>query len=433
MAVRCRTVVMLASAVGGSVACGGAEPRLMARDEVLMGESPEVIVQGLEPGVDYTLKVEMTDALLRVWQSESGFRADDLGRIDLSRDAPTIGVYETPDAFGVLSSMTMPTPTSEDWEPPTPRDFNDIAFELSRDGIEIASTEIRQWIFPPDVESELIGGSLRAELFRPGNMSNAPGVLLLGGSGGGMGWARRSAALLAKRGLAAMAVAYFNFGDLPRHLVEIPLEYVELALDSLKSRHEVDAARITLVGYSKGAELALLVASRRPDVRSVVAIAPGSAVFQGFRPPDYPVISSWSAEGVGLPFVPNAYDQKFFETFDGMYLWYKTLAQHDAFAAAAIPVENINGDILLISGVEDEIWPATFMAEQIVARLHVSDFAHRVRHLAFPGAGHGIAGPPGEPLTSVAERLGGTAAGNARARSQGWRALVDFLTRTWVE
>lgn len=42
-----------------------------------------------------------------------------------------------------------------------------------------------------------------------------------------------------------------------------------------------------------------------------------------------------------------------------MYLWYRTLSQHDEFEKAAIPVEYINGDVLLISGIKDQIWRAT--------------------------------------------------------------------------
>ncbi|MBT8099176.1 MAG: dienelactone hydrolase, partial [Gammaproteobacteria bacterium] len=65
--------------------------------------------------------------------------------------------------------------------------------------------------------------------------------------------------------------------------------------------------------------------------------------------------------------------------------------------------------------------------EQIVARLKRKRFAHDIRHLAFPNAGHGIAAPPGEPLTAVSERLGGTVSGNAQARDIAWPAVIEFL------
>ncbi len=407
------------------VACTQPPVTFSAPDQIVLGESPGVFVQGLEPGVEYTISAELADAFERVWAAESRVVADRFGEIDLSTSS---GASST-DALALLHRMRMPRPPSDDWEPPPPNDFNQIMWSVALDGITLASADTRQWITPPGMTGERLLGDVAAEFFRPAQAGTRSGVLLLGGSGGGMDWARRTAALLAAQGHAALAVAYFNFEDLPEHLVELPVEYVEAALDSLIARPEVDPARVAIVGYSKGAELALLVASRRPDVGSVVAFAPGSAVFQGFRPPDYPVVSSWSARGEGLPFVPNAYDERFFETFDGMYLWYRTLAEHEAFDAAAIPVENIGGDILLISGVDDQIWPATFMGEQIVARLGVNESEREVRHLAFPEAGHGIAAPPGEPLSSVAERLGGTALGNGRARQEGWQAVLEFLAR----
>ena len=368
----------------------------------------------------------MADSFERTWITSAEFLSDGQGRIDPARQSPVDGGYTSVDPLGLIWSMELERPTPADWEAPPPRDFNHIRFELLRDSMPIAEAESVQWIIPPDLQRSSIPG-LVAELFTKPGTSGARGVLVMGGSGGGMSWARRTAAALASDGYAAMALAYFGAEGLPPDLIEIPVEYVESALDSLASRPEARPEGLAIVGYSKGAELGLLVASRRPDLTSVVGIAPGSAVFQGFRVPDYPVVSSWSADGRGLPFVPHAYDAYFFETFDGMYLWYRTLGQHELVAQATIPVERIQGDILLVSGVEDRIWPSTFMGEQIVARLGVNDFAYRVQHLAFAEAGHGIAGPPGEPLTSVAERLGGTAAGNARAKARGWAAILDLL------
>lgn len=143
-------------------------------------------------------------------------------------------------------------------------------------GSGLGAAHTKQWVLPAGIESEPVGGGLVAEVFRRQGALPAPAVLLLGGSGGGMGWARRTAGLLADEGLVAMALAYFNADGLPPDLVELPLEQVGLALDSLEARDDVDARRIGVVGYSKGAELGLLVASRRRDVTSVVAFAPGS-------------------------------------------------------------------------------------------------------------------------------------------------------------
>lgn len=417
-------LVLLGCAPGGEVA-----PRIESRESIVLGEALDLRATDLEAGELYTLVSDVTDVYGRRWVAQARFRADALGAIDPARQAPEEGDYAGLDRFGLQWSAVMPEPPGEDWQAPEPKAYNEIRLRVERQDILLAERSLRQWVRPPDVLSKAWGEGLVAELFLPPDTpeERLPALVFLGGSGGGKSWAARMAGLVARQGFAAVALAYFNDEGLPEHLAQVPIEPVLRALDQLVDHPRVDSNRLGLFGYSKGAELALLVASRRPDVRAVVAIAPGSAVFQGFKPPRYPVVSSWSLGGQDLPFVPNAYDDKFFKTYDGMYLWYRTLSQHEAVAAATIAVEKIQGDILLLSGVEDRIWPATYMAEQIVARLHVADFAHDVRHLSFPRAGHGIAAPPGEPTTGVADRLGGSASGNARAREQGWQAIRDFL------
>ncbi len=391
-----------------------AEPTLTSTPELTIGDPPALRITGLDPATEYSLFVELTDTAGRNWRAETPITGS--SKVEVTNANPllaTLTLVESPDNAQAAQ-----------------RDFNEIEFSLLDDGEKVATSTTRQWVFPPNVKREALPGDLVGEFFYTEGAKDAAGVMFLGGSGGGMAWAQRSAALMAEQGFVALAVAYFNAEGLPPDLVEVPVEYVDKAIDTLKAHDRVDPDRIGLVGYSKGAELALLMGSRRNDVRALVAFAPGSAVFQGFRRPDFPVISSWSENGEGLPFVPNAYDDKFFETFDGMYLWYRTLRQHDAFDKAVIPVEQIGGDILLVSGVDDTIWPSTFMAEQIIARLKLNDFEHSATHLAYPNAGHGIAAPAGSPLRSVAERLGGTVAGNEQARADAWPAVVEFLSTT---
>ena len=56
----------------------------------------------------------------------------------------------------------------------------------------------------------------------------------------------------------------------------MPLELFDRALGWLKAQEEVDGARLAIVGGSKGAEAALIVASRHPELRAVVAGMPSS-------------------------------------------------------------------------------------------------------------------------------------------------------------
>jgi hypothetical protein len=63
------------------------------------------------------------------------------------------------------------------------------------------------------------------------------------------------------------------------------------------------------------------------------------------------------------------------------------LANEDAAAAAAIPVERIGGPVLLISSTGDEMWPATRMSRRLISRLEANGFAHPHRHVEVAG-GH---------------------------------------------
>ncbi|HKS21697.1 MAG TPA: acyl-CoA thioester hydrolase/BAAT C-terminal domain-containing protein [Thermoanaerobaculia bacterium] len=84
-------------------------------------------------------------------------------------------------------------------------------------------------------------------------------------------------ALLASHGYAALAVAYFGIAPLPDDLDRIPLETVDRAVAWLRAQPSVDPKRIAIWGGSKGAELALVAASRNPAIRAVVAVVDGRA------------------------------------------------------------------------------------------------------------------------------------------------------------
>jgi dienelactone hydrolase len=117
-------------------------------------------------------------------------------------------------------------------------------------------------------------------------------------------------------------------------------------------------------------------------------------------------------------------------------VFHRRLEDTAAVARAAIPVERINGPVLLISGREDQVWPSFFMAEQVMGRLRRYSFNQSYRHLAYSGAGHAI----GRPYTSTMDvnvqrhRLaktlldsGGNPQGTAWAREDSWSKILDFL------
>jgi hypothetical protein len=61
----------------------------------------------------------------------------------------------------------------------------------------------------------------------------------------------------------------------------------------------------------------------------------------------------------------------------------KALQNANAVEAAAIPVEKIRGPILLESFKQDQIWPSTLMASQLIDRLDKRDFRYYYKHHAY--------------------------------------------------
>jgi len=60
------------------------------------------------------------------------------------------------------------------------------------------------------------------------------------------------------------------------------------------------------------------------------------------------------------------------------------LANARAVEKATIQVEKARGPILLVSFTKDQIWPSTFMCEQVLHRLTAHGFAFQCQHQAYP-------------------------------------------------
>lgn len=257
-----------------------------------------------------------------------------------------------------------------------------------------------------------------------GTVSGA--VIVLGGSEGGLRGSRSIARRLAEAGIPAIAVSYFGeSGQLPL-LEQVPIEPVGRALDWLQAQPEIRGP-IAILGVSKGAELALVVASREPEIRAVVAGMPSSVIWAGINQTGGALGSSWTSEGRPLPHAPYNLSRGFTGILN---LYIDSLAS--APAEARIPVERINGPILMISGEADGLWPSARMAAEIEQRLEERGFGFPVVNIVYPDAGHAAFGPPLAAETPNLDRaisLGGTIPGLLAARSDGWPRILDFLRR----
>jgi len=450
-----RTALLALGAVLGCAmtcaapAASAEELKIIATPQVaLYGEPFSWKVTGLEPGARVTLKAVSKDARRIVWASEAEFEVDATGTVDVARQAPVSGGYAEPDIFGLLWSMK---PVNSESKTP-------IAYR--QDGVNgwtidltatdpagtTATTRFRCVFQRPGealVRVPLEKDGVRGFLYYPAQGGPFPGVIILGGSEGGLfeGWARA----YASNGFAALTLAHFAYADLPEELVEIPLEYFERATAWMKAQPRVRAERLALVGGSKGGELALLLASRSSDYRAVVALTPAAHVWEGhtmrFFSPDYQPVSSWSSGGRPLPYVPfkaspeDKEREKNGELESFVPFFRDALAQADPATVerAAIPVEKIRAPILLISGTDDRIWPAEQFCATIVARLKNAGFSYEVKHLSIEGGGHSSCIPflvtANRGLLIDGDPSGGSPPADARGGYRSWSETMAFLHR----
>jgi dienelactone hydrolase len=260
--------------------------------------------------------------------------------------------------------------------------------------------------------------------------SRRTGVLMLTGSGGG--YPDEAAARdLARTGYPVFAIAYFrNFEGNPpeleqKQLRRVPLEYLFKALDWLEARPEVCSDRIALMGESRGAELALIVGSLRPDVAGVIAYSPLAFRWAAVGGGD----AAWTLNGVPLPYVEGVYNRatpmsQFTDILDGPV---------GVRNAAAIEVEKIQGPVLLISSLADALSPSVRMANEIEARLRAHGFLYPVENVQYEDASHLLMGFGRGQTEFRAPKFtihfGGTAEGTETARNSGWARAKQFLGR----
>lgn len=213
-------------------------------------------------------------------------------------------------------------------------------------------------------------------------------VMLLGGSDGGLpihSINEKTINMLVASGYCVLATAYFKEQGLPETLQSVPLEFFDTALAWLNKQPRVKKGGIAVIGTSKGGELALLLASRHPEVKAVVGIVPSGYVFQGIAPRLH-TSSSWSYQGKDLPYVPYKVNQTFYQalqTYEFHDVYQQALENTEAAKKARIPVEKINGPILLLSGKKDQIWPSTNMCSEMIRTLKEKKFPFYYEHVAY--------------------------------------------------
>lgn len=401
-----------------ATSCVDAQMLQVTPSPVMVDEQAAIRASGCQPNERLTFRAELVDGDDERWTSKADFIADSQGVIDTSKQAPAAGSYKDVSSMGLIWSMLASSPKTTRYLPPRDFGVQSIDLHLMRGGAEIATARMQQLEIAAGVERiNLHDGALRGILYLPPGEDRHPGVLVLGGSEGGL--QRRRAAWLASHGFAALALAYFRYEDLPRELAGIPLEYFGQALAWMARRPEILPDSIAVMGVSRGAELALQLGSLFGIIKAVVAYSPADVRYPaccGFTSVPY----AWTWNGNPLAFKPVR----------------PRLDRGDMALRAALAVEATKGPILLIAGDDDRVWDSSAMADSIVGRLKRNHFQYAVEELKYPHAGHGAGRPEIVPAWQGKVRnptsgrevdQGGTPSGNAESVLDAIPKVIAFL------
>lgn len=448
----------------------------------------EVTVRVTDLPSDATVRVRLRERVEdRVFGSAAAFVADDEGIVDLATDAPRGGDYDgvepmglfqfaterpdaDPDGLGAASgsgSESGPGSRSESGPGSRSESGSDsgsgadtdasgaVVFpgkvEAVVDGTVVDAVGYERVVRPASVEKRAVEHpDLVGDVYLPDGEGPHPGVLYFGGSEGGRP-GEVLASLLAARGYAVFGLAYFRVEDLPNNLVDIPVEYFETAVEWFGDRETVQTEPMGVLSASRGSEMALNLGATVLEVRAVVAYAPSDVLFGGIytgKPDEWgPPGAAWTRDGDPLEYVPVASSP--FDLLgwfwhglrgrpveiDHTYVDGRAGADPATVEAATVPVEDTGDPVLLLSGEDDRLWPATEMADRIVERLGEADYEHRFEHHSYPDAGHAIA-VPYLPVTDrettplfpgVEMAYGGTPGGYAGADADSWPRVLDAL------
>lgn len=232
-------------------------------------------------------------------------------------------------------------------------------------------------------------GVVEAKLYL-GNTNKQPLFVGFGGGGGGNDWARNYLKVkrdsLNQKGYAVLAIGYFKSQGTPEQLDRISLDAIRDTILSIAQHPQIDESKIILFGGSRGGELVLNLASRYKELNGVIAASASNVTFPAITL--YANTSSWTYQNKEVSYVPAPFKTIIPALKGDLYAAHALMLEDkEAVKNAEIAVENINGPVLILSGKNDDQWPAPEMSEQIIDRLKDKNFEHYYSHIQLDG-GH---------------------------------------------
>ncbi|NXO68274.1 ACOT5 thioesterase, partial [Phainopepla nitens] len=267
-------------------------------------------------------------------------------------------------------------------------------------------------------------GRIRATLFLPPGEGTFPGIIDIHGFGKGLFEPRAS--LLANHGFATLALAYYQFEDLPQEPKELHLEYFEEAVNYMLQHSQVKGPGVGLLGFSKGGEVSLAMAAFLKNIKAVASLnAPVTATCIPFSYKDKIIPCATSHEHKA-----KATSSKFLDYSDVL---------DDPFQApgnqSLIPLEKAEAQFLFIVGQDDRVVKCEYYATELCKLLQAQG-KENLQILSCPGTGHCI-DPPFFPLYHIGSHpvfrkqavLGGEPRAYSKVQVQAWSQIQAFFKK----
>ncbi|XP_043929946.1 acyl-coenzyme A thioesterase 1-like [Protopterus annectens] len=392
----------------------------------LFDEPVQILVNGLLPKQHVTLKATLVDESGEPFESSALYQAEKNGELDLSRSPALDGSFSGIEPMGLFWSLASKTPYKRMAKRNVETPYI-IGIEVhegaSVSGQLLAKCTTERWFMKEGImRMPVREGRIRGTLFLPPGAGPFPGIIDLYGSVGGL--LEHRACLLANYGFATLALAYFDFEDLPPGLENLDLEYFEEAAQFLQKHPKVKNDGVGVIGISKGADLALSMASWLPGIKAAV-------ITSGFNANFY---STLHYKGLIIP--PLRFRMDRIKHIEPQVIYFKDAMDDPRDPKnqdAIIPVEKVQGQLLFLAGEDDRNIPSVMYMEEAVKRLQ--KFGKKnFEYYSYPKTGHLIE-PPYFPLClaswhkpmGVAVLWGGEAKSHMLAQENVWSKIRAFL------
>ncbi|XP_066133272.1 acyl-coenzyme A thioesterase 1-like isoform X1 [Saccopteryx bilineata] len=326
-------------------------------------EPVRIVVRGLAPEQPVTLRSSLRDEKDVLFRAHTRYRADAGGELDLARAPALGGSYVGIEPMGFLWALEPEKPLTRlvkrDVQTPFVVELQVLDGHEGEGGRLLGRAVHERHFLAPGVRREPVRtGRVRATLFLPPEPGPFPGIVDIFGIGGGL--LEYRASLLAGKGFAVMALAYYNYDDLPKGLKNLHLEYFEEAVNYLLNHPQVKGPGVGLLGISKGGELCLSMASFLKGITAAVIIN-GSIANVG---------AALHYQGETLP--PLGINRKRIKmTRDGFADILDALNSplEGPDQKSLIPVERSESTFLFLVGQDDHNWKSEFYANEASKRL----------------------------------------------------------------